>query len=127
MTSAVKFLVVDDSLTVRIVLQDFLAKAGVPADRIATAEDGEQGLALFRKVRPEVVFLDIEMPRMDGHAAGIAMLAEDPRVRIVVTTSVDRDDPRVRDLLARGAFDLVEKPVRLERIKGILRILELEG
>lgn len=123
----VRFLVVDDSLTVRIVLQDFLAKCGVPADGIVTAEDGEQALLLFRKVRPEVVFLDIEMPRMDGHTAGVAMLAEDPRVRIVVTTSVDRDDPRVRDLLARGAFDLVEKPVRLERVKGLLRILELEG
>lgn len=122
-----RFLVVDDSLTVRIVLQDFLAKCGVPADQIATAEDGEQALAVFRKFRPGVVFLDIEMPRMDGHAAGTAMLAEDPRVRIVVTTSVDRDDSRVRDLLARGAFDLVEKPIRLERIRGILRILELEG
>ena len=121
-----RFLVVDDSLTVRIVLQDFLAKSGVPVDRIATAEDGEQALEAFRRLRPDVVFLDIEMPRLDGHAAGVAMLADDPRVRIVVTTSVDRDDPRVRDLLARGAFDLVEKPVRLERVKGILRILELE-
>ena len=56
-------LVVDDSITVRKVTSRLMERAGY---RVAVAKDGLEGLAVLQSVKPSVVLLDIEMPRMDG-------------------------------------------------------------
>lgn len=60
---AAKILVVDDEQDVRTYLRTLFAKAGY---RVETASDGEEGLAKAREFRPDLVFLDILMPRRTG-------------------------------------------------------------
>lgn len=58
-----KVLVVDDSMTIRDMLKYTLIEAGFSVE---LANDGEHGLELLRKIRPDVIITDINMPRLDG-------------------------------------------------------------
>ncbi|MGH8279518.1 MAG: Hpt domain-containing protein [Gammaproteobacteria bacterium] len=79
-------IVVDDSITVRRVTQRLLERAGM---RVLTAKDGVDALALLQENRPDVMLLDIEMPRMDGYEVA-QYLRNDARFRelpIIMITS----------------------------------------
>ena len=58
-------LVADDDPTHRMVLQEVLEQAG---NRVITAEDGETALVLFAQKKPDIVLLDVDMPKMDGYS-----------------------------------------------------------
>ena len=64
---ALKVLIVDDSQIMRDVIQKFLA--GFDLEIAGTARDGEEAIQLFRELQPDIVTLDITMPRIDGLAA----------------------------------------------------------
>jgi chemosensory pili system protein ChpA (sensor histidine kinase/response regulator) len=79
-------LVVDDSITVRRVTQRLLERHGL---RVLTAKDGMDALAILQEHLPDVVLMDIEMPRMDGYELA-ARIRGDARLRnvpIVIITS----------------------------------------
>lgn len=117
-------LVVDDSRTIRMVLRHMLAQAGVPETGIHEADGGAAALARFSEADPEVVFLDLEMPDMDGEQVAQRILDEHPLAKLVLTTGVDRGDARVRRLVSMGAFEVVEKPLRRERVDDVLRLVD---
>lgn len=103
-------LVIDDSSTVRRMLSSMLgSEARITV--VGTAEDGVDGLEQFRSCSPDVVTLDIEMPKMDG----LAMLAELRRIDrsvpvIMVSTLTARGGTATLEALSRGASDYVTKP-----------------
>lgn len=70
-------LVVDDSVTVRKVTGRLLERHGM---NVLTAKDGVDAMALLQEHRPDVVLLDIEMPRMDGFEVA-TRVRQDPRLR----------------------------------------------
>lgn len=113
-------LVVDDSPTIRLTLKAMLERLGVPAARVDVAATGEDAMRLFEAQGPDLVFLDVEMPDVEGHEVCRRMLEQRPLARIVAVTGLDRTDPRVRDLVTRGAFDVVHKPLRLDRMQALL-------
>jgi two-component system chemotaxis response regulator CheY len=119
-----KALLVDDSPTIRMVLRAMLQQAGVPEGGIVEASTGESAVTLFRESKPDVVFLDVEMPGLDGEGTAMAMLREHPLAKLVLTTGLERTDPRVRRLVSLGAFDVVEKPLRRDRIEDVLRLVD---
>jgi putative two-component system response regulator len=119
-----KILVVDDEETLRYVVQTILEREGFD---VTTAADGEQALALFEQVRPDLVMLDIMMPKLNGFEV-CGRLKADPENRltpIIIVTSSSTPENRVRGLEA-GADDFVSKPVdRLElviRVRSLLRM-----
>jgi chemosensory pili system protein ChpA (sensor histidine kinase/response regulator) len=79
-------MVVDDSITVRRVTQRLLERFGM---RIITAKDGVDALALLQENLPDVMLLDIEMPRMDGYELASRMRADDrfKDIPIIMITS----------------------------------------
>ncbi len=82
-------LVVDDSITVRRVTQRLLERNGM---RVMTARDGMDAVALLAEYVPDIMLLDIEMPRMDGYEVA-AHVRNDPRLRdvpIIMITRVSR-------------------------------------
>ena len=89
-------LVVDDSITVRRVTQRLLERNGM---RVMTARDGADAMTLLAEHVPDVILLDIEMPRMDGYEVA-AQVRADPRLRevpiIMITSRVGREAPRPR-------------------------------
>ena len=101
-------LVVDDSITVRRVTQRLLERNGM---RVLTAKDGVDAVTLMQEHRPDVILLDIEMPRMDGYEVA-AHVRGDPRlsdVPIVMITSRVGLKHRAR-AIELGVNDYLGKP-----------------
>jgi two-component system, cell cycle response regulator len=121
-------LVAEDSLVIRAVLAEQLTSRGY---RVVEADDGEQAVAVFRRERPDVVLLDVEMPRLDGHEV-LASLKHDPELAdvpvVFVTSRVTTED--VVEGLRLGAHDYLRKPFEpselLARVNAAVRIKSLQ-
>ena len=101
-------MVVDDSITVRRVTQRLLERNGM---RVITARDGMDAVALLQDNVPDVILLDIEMPRMDGYEVA-AHVRNDPRLRdvpIIMVTSRVGEKHRAR-AIELGVDDYLGKP-----------------
>lgn len=120
------YLIVDDAPTIRRTLQGYLKQEGAHDDDIHVAADGEEGLDLFREHEPDIIFMDIAMPGVDGEQAAQAMLTEDPMVKIVVITGKVRSDEQAERLISMGAFAFLEKPVRRGDIERVLQEIDTE-
>lgn len=112
MTRKVKVVAVDDDATILELLATILRLAGV---EVATAVDGEAGLALAKVVRPDVVLLDIMMPRMNGYDVCRALKASPTAPKIVMITAMTSTEDELA-ALAAGADDYIRKPFRPEDI-----------
>ncbi len=101
-------LVVDDSITVRRVTQRLLERNGM---RVLTARDGMDAVAVLQETIPDIILLDIEMPRMDGYEVA-AQVRGDPRTRdvpIIMITSRTGEKHRAR-AIELGVDDYLGKP-----------------
>jgi chemosensory pili system protein ChpA (sensor histidine kinase/response regulator) len=101
-------LVVDDSITVRRVTQRLLERNGM---RVLTARDGMDAITLLQDHVPDVILLDIEMPRMDGYEVA-AQVRNDPRLKdvpIIMITSRVGEKHRAR-AIELGVDDYLGKP-----------------
>ncbi|MGW6130958.1 response regulator [Cellulomonas sp. NPDC055163] len=115
----VRLLVVDDDALVRAGLR--LILGGDPGLVIVgEAADGLQAVELARTERPDVVLMDIRMPRLDGLAATERLLAADPDARVVVLTTFDTDD-MVVSALRLGAVGFLLKDTPPEELVGAVR------
>jgi len=119
-----RILIIEDETPMRTALADLLAGEGY---RAFTAADGESGLARARAEKPDLILLDVMMPRLDGFAvcAELRRLAHD--MPILLLTAKGRIDDRVTGLDA-GADDYLVKPFSsgelLARIRALLRRME---
>jgi len=101
-------LVVDDSITVRRVTQRLLERNGM---RVLTAKDGVEAVSLLQENLPDIILLDIEMPRMDGYEVA-AHVRNDQRLKhipIVMITSRVSEKHRAR-AIELGVDDYLGKP-----------------
>ncbi|MCC5867964.1 MAG: response regulator [Gammaproteobacteria bacterium] len=101
-------LVVDDSITVRRVTQRLLERNGM---RVMTAKDGMDAITALQDARPDIILLDIEMPRMDGYQFA-SHVRNDPRVAdvpIIMITSRSSEKHRARAIEV-GVNDYLSKP-----------------
>ena len=119
MARKLKVLAVDDDPRILDLVATILRLAQV---EVATAVDGEAGLALAQVTRPDVVLLDIMMPRMDGYDVCRALKASDDAPKIVMITAKTSSDDELA-ALAAGADGYIRKPFRSE---DILRAVGLE-
>ncbi|MDR2888215.1 MAG: chemotaxis response regulator protein-glutamate methylesterase [Lachnospiraceae bacterium] len=106
----IRVLVVDDSFVIRNVLEQSL-NADPQLEVVATASDAYEARDLIIKLRPDVMTLDIEMPRMNGLDFLRRLMPQYP-MPVVVVSSLD---DRVFDALEAGAVDFVHKPAGLTR------------
>lgn len=121
-----QMLVADDSPAIRTVIKDALQASGIREDDIETAENGEEAVEKYHDLEPEVVFMDLNMPRKDGCEAAEEILTEDPRARVVAVTGLRKDKKIVEDVRSIGAFDILQKPLRFQDIQDVLTKIEEE-
>lgn len=79
----------------------------------ATGENGAEAVELYRTHKPDLLTLDLTMPKLDGRGAITEILREFPEARILVISAVK--GPLLLDCLALGAKSYVEKPLRLDK------------
>ena len=105
----IRVLVVDDSAVIRSIIADSIAAA--PDMRVVgVAGDGRQALELLESLRPDVITLDVQMPRMDGLATLDAILTRHPVPVIMVSSLTKLGGSITLDALDRGAVDYLTKP-----------------
>ncbi len=102
-------LVADDDPVMRLLMLEMLAQVGLDA---VEAEDGHQALAYYRSLAPDLILLDVDMPRMDGFAAcrEIRRLEQTVTVPIIMVTGGDELEA-VTQAYEAGATDFVSKPI----------------
>jgi twitching motility two-component system response regulator PilH len=107
-------LIVDDSPTEMHVMQKALESHGY---QTAAAADGAEGIRLAREMNPDLIFMDIVMPGMNGYQA-TRTLANDPKTRsipIVMVTSKGQQTDRIWGL-RQGAVDYMVKPISPDQL-----------
>lgn len=118
-----KLVVVDDEIHIRALLEQTLEDLeddhGV---EVFSAADGEAGLALIREVRPQLVFLDVMMPRMNGYEVCQAVHADADLadVKIVLLTAKGQDVDREQGLKA-GALRYLTKPFDPDEVVAVAK------
>lgn len=120
-----QILIVDDSPTEAHVLRGILERNGFD---VATAENGAEGIALARELRPDLVLMDVVMPGLNGFQA-TRQLSRDPQtsgIPVIIVTTKDQDTDRVWGL-RQGARDFLTKPVSektlMEKISVVLELV----
>jgi two-component system response regulator DegU len=118
MNTPLRLLLVDDSREVRRTISAVVADL---VAEVAECADGDEVLARFAAFRPDLVLMDIRMPRMDGIRATTLLKAAHPEARVVIVSDFEQDDLRTAAREA-GAEGFVSKSDLL-----VLRdLLELE-
>ena len=108
MNNQASILIVDDEPNILLSLQFLMKKAGYD---VRTATDGEQALAEIARAKPDLVLLDVMMPKLDGFTVcqRIRATPEWHDVRVIMLTARGRDIEREKGL-ALGADDYITKP-----------------
>ncbi len=123
MRSPVRVLVVDDSALMRKLIPQLLQ--GDPSiEVVGTAMDGLLGLKKIAELRPDVVTLDLEMPRMDGLNMLKEIVKQHAIPVIVVSSHTSKGAYSALNALSQGAFDFVAKPT--DSSKGGLELIAKE-
>jgi DNA-binding NarL/FixJ family response regulator len=120
----IRVLVVDDHQAVRTALAARLSDED-DLTVVGECEDGSQVVDVATRVRPDVVFMDLSMPVMDGLAATEALRGEDPGSRVIMLTA---DGAGIRErAAAAGARAVVPKGTPAERLLRCLRTVAQDG
>ncbi len=109
-------LVVDDDAAVRLMLTRLLEKHGYA---VATADDGESGLRLARQLRPALITLDVDMPRLDGWSV-LAAIKADPELAATPVYMLTLDEDR-KQAFTMGASEYLTKPIDRARLLTLLK------
>ena len=112
-----RILIVDDEQNIRWSLGNVLGDAGF---RVVCAEDGEEALAAVEAEPPDAVFLDIELPKLNGMEVLRRLRTERPDVSVVMISGHATIE-RAVEATRLGAFDFVEKPFSSDRILLLAR------
>lgn len=115
-----KLLIADDSRLIRLQVED-LIRLHFPQAVIKTAEDGQQALTIIKQFRPQVILLDIIMPKLSGIEVltSIQQSLENGEMRVVMFSSVD-DKATLKQCFELGASDFISKP--LDELETIARL-----
>ncbi len=114
-----KVMVVDDSKTIRRSAESLLTKAGC---EVVTAGDGFESLAKIAEHEPDIIFIDIMMPRLDGYQA-CALIKNNSKFKntpVIMLTSKDSIFDRARGRLV-GSEQYLTKPFSREDLLGAIK------
>ena len=116
---AIRVMVVDDHELVRFALRAALDdEDGI--DVVAECSDGQEAVDVVGEVQPDVVVMDLSMPRLNGVEATRQILEREPAVRVLVLTSAPHGELAARALEA-GAHTLLAKGLNLDPLIAAIR------
>ena len=113
-----RILIVDDALLIREMLRDILTEAGF--DVVGEARDGIEAVERFRELEPDLVVLDIVMPRRSGVEALCDLIAIRPNARVVMCSALGQE-ALIQEALSAGALSFIVKPFSAEDVTTAIR------
>jgi DNA-binding response OmpR family regulator len=118
-----RILVVDDEVNITSIVQEHFTSLGYAVD---VAHDGAAALIQAAAIRPDVVLLDVTMPKVSGDEVLDRLHAIDPTLPVVILTG-NADESLARSFLRRGALDYVAKPFQLETLERVVATAVVVG
>ena len=115
---ALRVMIVDDALFMRNMLKDICVRAGFEV--VAEADNGEAAVELYQEHRPDLVTMDIVMPRRSGIEALQDIMAADPQARVLMVSALGQDS-LVLEAVEAGARDFIVKPFKEEKVVDVIR------
>ena len=111
-------LIADDTVFMRTVLKGIIKKNGI-AKEIIEADDGIDAVKKFQANKPDLVTMDITMPRADGVQALRAIMKLDPNAKVVMVSAMEQQDI-VEQAIKLGACDYITKPFKNSNVGTVL-------
>lgn len=111
---ASRILIVDDALIMRMMLKDILTISG-GYEICGEAADGFEAIEKFKELKPDLVTMDIIMPKCTGIEALKEIIKLDKNARVIVITAIDQREA-LMDAIKSGAKDFIVKPFDEERV-----------
>jgi NarL family two-component system response regulator LiaR len=115
----IRVLIVDDHAMVRTGLATFI-RVKPDLELVGEARDGQEALELCERLQPDVVLMDLVMPRLDGAAATHAICQRWPNVQVIALTSFKEKD-LVQEALRAGALSYLLKDVSVDELAEAIR------
>jgi len=114
-----RILIVEDNPSNRLLIKDVLEFQGY---EIIEAEDGQGGIDMAKKYKPDLIIMDIQMPKMDGITAG-KIIRDDPDtkdIKIIAVTSFAMLGDKER-IIEAGFDQYISKPINTRELPGLIK------
>ena len=118
----INVLIVDDSRTVRRVMEKALRVSGIPVDDVLQAGDGNEALSVLGQSTVDLVLTDLNMPGMGGREL-LQRMQGDAKLKAIpiVVVSTEGNSSRVEELMEGGASGFLRKPTSPESVAALIR------
>lgn len=110
-------LIIDDSTIIRKTIKDIVESANYQV--IGEAEDGESGVKRYKKLKPDIVTLDITMPKKNGIDCLEEILKYDINAKIIIVSAINETE-LVLEAVEKGAVHYVIKPIKKEKMIKVM-------
>lgn len=118
-----KILIVDDEEHIRSLLETYLTRQGF---KTSQAKDGDEAFEIIAVEKPDLIFLDIQLPGMDGVGILKVVKKRYPSIAVVMISG-NATEEIAKQTLEIGAFDYINKPVDLDKVSEVICCVELLG
>lgn len=116
-----RVLIVDDAAFMRHLIKNILIEQG--HEIAGEAADGQEACEKYKELAPDIVTLDLIMPRKGGLEALKEIREDDPKAKVIVISAVDQRQP-LMEALKLGAADYLTKPFEKERVaEAVARVI----
>ena len=115
---ALRALVVDDAIFMRMMIKDILTSSEYEV--VGEAENGIEAIKLYKKLKPDLVTMDIIMPEMNGIEAVKGIISFDPKAKILMVSAMGQQF-LVKEAIQAGAKDFMVKPFQPAKVIAALK------
>ena len=119
-----KILVVDDSAIARQMLKKAIA-GGEKKYEITEAVNGKDGVEKFQEFKPDITFMDLTMPVLDGFVA-IEQIKDIDKEHIIIVATADIQSESIRRVMSLGAFSVLKKPSSVDCVQEAISNAEIK-
>ncbi|MBM3903625.1 MAG: response regulator [Thaumarchaeota archaeon] len=112
-----RVMIADDSDAIRMVLQDILSIGG--HEIVAEAQNGAEAVEKYPQANPDVLLLDLAMPKKDGLTVVKEVMANHPNAKIILITASDNQNV-INDCIKHGAKSFISKPFDFDHVLKLI-------
>ncbi|MEM2160362.1 MAG: response regulator [Candidatus Nitrosotenuis sp.] len=116
-TNRKAILVVDDDVDL---LENTAFMISSMGHDVFTAKDGDEGVTKYKDVKPDLTFMDIRMPQMDGYDAFFKIKQYDQDAKVILITAYNQDEKKYLKAKSLGLVDAISKPYSFEIMENLI-------